>query len=56
MLLDANVQAGLVVDRTGALLGLVTADTIAGFMRDTAHDSGREPPVQPAPPADPEAG
>src|SRR5262245_54081903 len=36
MLLDADVQAGLVVDRTGALLGTVTADTIAGFMRDTA--------------------
>jgi osmoprotectant transport system ATP-binding protein len=33
MLLDADVQAGLVVDRTGALLGLVTADTIAEFMR-----------------------
>ena len=35
LLLDADVQAGLVVDRTGALLGLVTADTIAGFMRET---------------------
>src|SRR5213593_2353190 len=34
MLLDADVQAGLVVDRTGALLGLVTADTIAAFMRE----------------------
>jgi osmoprotectant transport system ATP-binding protein len=35
MLLDADVQAGLVVDRRGALLGLVTADTIAAFMHDT---------------------
>jgi len=35
MLLDADVQAGLVVDRTGALLGLVTADTIAEFMRSS---------------------
>jgi osmoprotectant transport system ATP-binding protein len=35
MLLDADVQAGLVVDRHGALRGLVTADTIAEFMRDT---------------------
>jgi osmoprotectant transport system ATP-binding protein len=34
MLLDADVQAGLVVDRHGTLLGLVTADTIAEFMRN----------------------
>jgi osmoprotectant transport system ATP-binding protein len=34
MLLDADVQAGLVVDRTGALRGLITADTIAAFMRN----------------------
>jgi osmoprotectant transport system ATP-binding protein len=46
MLLDADVQAGLVVDRTGALLGLVTADTIAAFM----HDPGR-PAREPEPPA-----
>jgi osmoprotectant transport system ATP-binding protein len=35
MLLDADVQAGLVVDRKGALRGLLTADTIAEFMHDT---------------------
>jgi osmoprotectant transport system ATP-binding protein len=36
MLLDADVQAGIVVDRAGAVLGLVTADMIANWMRDTA--------------------
>ena len=36
MLLDADVQAGIVVDRTGRSLGLVTADTIAELMRETA--------------------
>jgi osmoprotectant transport system ATP-binding protein len=39
MLLDADVQAGIVVDRTGAVLGLVTADMIADRMRATAGDS-----------------
>ncbi len=46
MLLDADVQAGLVVDRTGALQGMVTADSIAEFMRDKAadaDDAGAEP-------------
>ena len=38
MLLDADVQAGIVVDRTGAVLGLVTADMIAERMRATAGD------------------
>ena len=36
MLLDASVQAGIVVDRTGAVLGLVTVDMIAERMRETA--------------------
>jgi len=36
LLLDADVQAGIVVDRAGAVLGLVTADMIADWMRDTA--------------------
>ena len=50
MLLDADVQAGLVVDRTGALLGLVTADTIAAFMRDPGHaPRGSHPDETPAP-------
>jgi osmoprotectant transport system ATP-binding protein len=33
MLLDAEVQAGIVVDRSGAVVGLVTADMIAGRMK-----------------------
>jgi len=38
MLLDADVQAGIVVDRRGAVLGLVTANVIAERMRETAGD------------------
>jgi osmoprotectant transport system ATP-binding protein len=34
MLLDADVQAGLVVDRTGALRGMVTVDAITALMRE----------------------
>ena len=33
MLIDAEVQAGIVVDDLGAVLGLVTADEIAAFAR-----------------------
>jgi osmoprotectant transport system ATP-binding protein len=36
MLLDADVQAGIVVDRRGAVVGLVTADMIADWMRMSA--------------------
>jgi osmoprotectant transport system ATP-binding protein len=36
LLLDADVQAGIVVDRSGAVLGLLTVDMIADRMRDTA--------------------
>ena len=39
MLLDADVQAGIVVDRTRRVLGLVTADMIAERMRETAGDA-----------------
>jgi osmoprotectant transport system ATP-binding protein len=39
MLLDADVQAGIVVDRRGAVLGIVTADMIAERMRETAGDA-----------------
>jgi osmoprotectant transport system ATP-binding protein len=38
LLLDADVQAGIVVDRTGSVLGLVTVDMIAERMRETAGD------------------
>jgi osmoprotectant transport system ATP-binding protein len=42
MLLDADVQAGLVVDRTGALRGMVTVEDITRRMRagDPAPDAG----------------
>jgi osmoprotectant transport system ATP-binding protein len=36
MLLDADVQAGVVVDRRGALRGIVTVDDISAFVRDAA--------------------
>ena len=39
MLLDADVQAGLVVDRTGALRGMVTVDSITALM----HEPGARP-------------
>ncbi len=39
MLLDADVQAGIVVDRSGSVLGLVTADMIAERMRETAGEA-----------------
>jgi osmoprotectant transport system ATP-binding protein len=42
MLLDADVQAGVVIDRHGAVAGLVTAEMIADHLRPAAH------PVAPA--------
>jgi osmoprotectant transport system ATP-binding protein len=36
MMLDADVHTGIVVDRTGRVSGLVTADSIGGFLRETA--------------------
>ena len=54
LLLDADVQAGIVVDRTGAVLGIVTADTIAERMRSGDHIVPSEPfpPDEPDVPAD----
>jgi osmoprotectant transport system ATP-binding protein len=49
LLLDADVQAGIVVDRRRAVLGLVTADMIAGRMRDGDHVV----PAEPYPPDEP---
>ncbi len=46
MLLDADVQAGIVVDRAGAVVGLVTVDMIADRMRDTAGEN-RFGPLEP---------
>ena len=41
MLLDAEVQTGVVVDRAGRLLGLLTLDAVMAWMRD---DRSREVP------------
>jgi osmoprotectant transport system ATP-binding protein len=47
MLLDADVQVGIVVDRTGAAIGLVTVDLIAERMRETSGG-----PVEPPAPVE----
>jgi osmoprotectant transport system ATP-binding protein len=39
MLLDDDVQVGVVVDRRGAYRGLVTVDQIAAFTRDTGREA-----------------
>jgi len=41
LLLDANVQAGIVVDRNGRVEGLLTVDMIAEWMREGAVDGQR---------------
>ena len=57
MMLDADVQTGIVVDRTGAVQGLLTIDTIAGKMREGEHAAAfdQEPPPDPEV-GDPEVG
>ena len=47
MLLDGDVQAGVVVDRRGTYRGIVNVEQIAAYMRDTA----REAPAATARPA-----
>ncbi len=37
MMLDADVQAGVVVDRTGAVQGVMTVERVARLMRDGQH-------------------
>jgi osmoprotectant transport system ATP-binding protein len=54
MLLDADVQVGLVVDREGALQGMVTADLIAAFMRDTGAVARKAELPEPAELSEPE--
>jgi Mg2+/Co2+ transporter CorB len=44
LLLDADVQAGIIVDRHGAVTGLLTVDRIAERMRETAGN-GRYAPT-----------
>jgi osmoprotectant transport system ATP-binding protein len=57
LLLDADVQAGLVVNRHGTVLGLVTAEMIAERMRDRAHVVPDEAlkPEQPDEPDEPQS-
>jgi osmoprotectant transport system ATP-binding protein len=43
LLLDSDVQTGIVVDRHGAYVGIVTADTIAERMRGGEHVVPSEP-------------
>jgi CBS domain-containing protein len=47
MLLDADVQAGIVVDRTGAVRGLVTVDMIAERLRERAPEPTTDPVPEP---------
>jgi osmoprotectant transport system ATP-binding protein len=50
LLLDSDVQTGIVVDRRGAMLGIVTADMIAEEMRGGEHVVAAEPfPAEEAP-------
>ena len=42
ILLDADVQAGILVDRNGKVLGLVTAGMVADWFREDARDLGPE--------------
>jgi osmoprotectant transport system ATP-binding protein len=39
MLLDDDVQAGVVVNRRGAVRGLIKVDQVATYMRDTAREA-----------------
>ena len=48
MLLDAAVQAGIVVDRTGKVRGIVTVDQVADFTRRTAEPGAATLVVDPA--------
>jgi len=43
LLLDSDVQTGIVVDRHGAFVGIITADMIAERMRDGQHVVPSEP-------------
>jgi predicted transcriptional regulator len=52
MMLDADVQTGIVVDRTGAVQGLLSVDTIADKMREGEHAAAFDQ----VPPPEPEVG
>jgi osmoprotectant transport system ATP-binding protein len=55
LLLDADVQIGIVIDRTGAAIGLVTVDMISERMRETASESSHITSVAIAEDEDPAA-
>jgi len=48
MLLDADVQAGIVVDRAGAVRGLVTVDMIAERLRERPPEPATKPASGPS--------
>jgi osmoprotectant transport system ATP-binding protein len=52
MMLDADVQTGIVVDRSGAVQGLLTIDAVADKMREGEHSAEFDQ----VPPPDPEIG
>ena len=52
LMLDADVQTGIVVDRTGAVQGLLSIDTIADKMREGEHAAAFDQ----TPPPEPEVG
>ncbi len=43
MMLDADVQTGIVVDRTGAVQGLLTVERSSRTMREGEHGQRSEP-------------
>jgi CBS domain containing-hemolysin-like protein len=45
LLLDADVQAGILVDRNGTVQGLVTAGMIFDWFREDVRDVDRDRPV-----------
>jgi osmoprotectant transport system ATP-binding protein len=53
MMLDADVQTGIVVDRDGAVQGLLTVDAIAEKMRAGDHAPAFAQPLEPTEPEEP---
>jgi osmoprotectant transport system ATP-binding protein len=53
MMLDADVQTGIVVDRDGAVQGLLTVDAIAEKMRAGEHAPAFAQPLEPTEPEEP---
>ena len=53
MMLDADVQTGIVVDRDGAVQGLLTVDAIAEKMRAGDHAPAFAQPLEPIEPEEP---